>query len=48
MWLKMQNYTTDGGTDKNLNEVLLLANVALDEYSETWEVSDKESGATQV
>ena len=30
---RVHKVIADGGTDKNLNKVLLLANVALDEYT---------------
>ena len=36
---KVHKVIPDGGTDKNLDEILLLANVALGEYSEALEVS---------
>ena len=40
---RVHKVIADGGTDKNRNEVLLWANVVLDEYSEALEVSNKGS-----
>ena len=39
---KVHKVIADGNTDNSLHEVLVLANVTPDEYSEALEVSNKE------